>query len=60
MELQSRNTFPAKFLPIPINLSLPLCGCKGVAVAVVVAVVVAAAVMVAVMVAVWRLRWQWW
>ncbi len=25
MELQSRNSFPAKFLPIPINLSLPLC-----------------------------------
>ncbi len=24
MELQSRNTFPAKFLPIPINLSRPL------------------------------------
>jgi hypothetical protein len=26
MELQSCNSFPAKFLPIPINLSLPLDG----------------------------------
>ncbi len=28
MELQSCNSFPAKFLPIPINLSLPLGHCR--------------------------------